>query len=29
MGDVEVDEDDDEREAVEPITSPCDCVSGY
>jgi hypothetical protein len=29
MGQVEVDEDDDEREPVEPITSPCDSVLGY
>jgi hypothetical protein len=28
MGQVEVEEDDDEREPVEPITSPCDSVSG-
>ncbi len=25
----DVGEDDDEREPVEPITSPCDSVSGY
>ncbi len=34
LGDVtegsdEVGEDDDEREPFEPITSPCDSVSGY
>ncbi len=29
MGDVEVDEGDDEWEPVEPITGPCDSVSGF
>ncbi len=29
MGDFDVDEDDDGWEPVEPITSPCDSVSGY
>jgi hypothetical protein len=29
MGEVEVDEDDDEPEPVEPITSPCDSVLVY
>ncbi len=29
MGEVEVDEDDDEREPVEPTSSPYDSVLGY
>ncbi len=29
MGEDEEDDDDDEGEPVEPITSPCDSVSGH
>jgi hypothetical protein len=29
MGEDEDDDDDDELEPVEPVTSPCDSISGY